>query len=926
MELSPLKCEQQNGARRNSSSSMMHQHGKEKIPIVHHVLTDQEAGFPEGLKQMNLGRAIKLLTDPHSQHMTERQINALHRIAKRYKNGYLMKDLVQVFKILNICADRITENRAYAEPLCSLLQICRMPFLKEKMSDEITYQQIVIESLSQLGYLMRVPNSAVRTILTHSLSTIYSNPVTLTAQQLQGLKGVNRAYNRKMIEMSDLSETLVKSLSLLAHNLPVKAKVLKLIKQLSNSPANCKQMLMSEAAYRICCDMTSQPDGSGLILFESVEILWNLLENVSETTSAQLANRECVSVIKKKFRELMTSSSSNYQRQLRNDLLVISTLIARHPEAPIIETGFAKDLILFGTFSEVKSHNPLVRNLQLSQCHEDFELKKLLINFLAVMSRDVSAQILYTEGKVILSLFHFVKANSNHKVNSRGWTNAQFEELQLHAISTLSILVSILADEYMACQGNIRLLLLLEWCVSDDDVYSGEGNSFHGSGSRGTKKAQLRYCLRLLRAAVFTGHQQLILDLCDQGVLSQLLQILQGYPESNDVIDIEIQCDLLHILSALCESDVHRKELFGSYGVEVLVTYMKKYMKTGCSSGLGHHRVMLATVDCIGCCVVGCFVTEDFFLENEGIFLLLDLLETSPRSLYNLTLSCLLELTENHKTIPHMHTWRGKDGKATAGHLMAHLWRDEEKMLRVERGEKGVINDHCQPLAGLLQRKQGSTSQPSTSPSSAIVDVSENLRSKIYSIFTRLGFSDLPGLTTEDYVTLAIIEKYLDMKVGEVWKEIADEIVMEGVKPIGTDEEALDTIQRATVERARGVAVLQRELLEAERQQHLIDEKDVYVELKEINRQFENEKVRWSDHVMRTSNYRHLCASKRQQLKSIESSRTKPHFNRKQVKASSSTEFHDTMPKKLHTTTFQGRHVAIETARPEPQRIAEDVV
>ena len=36
----------------------------------------------------------------------------------------------------------------------------------------------------------------------------------------------------------------------------------------------------------------------------------------------------------------MTSSTSNYRRQLRNDLLVITTLVVAHqPNAPIIESG-----------------------------------------------------------------------------------------------------------------------------------------------------------------------------------------------------------------------------------------------------------------------------------------------------------------------------------------------------------------------------------------------------------------------------------------------------------------------------------------------------------------------------------------------------------------------------------------------------------
>lgn len=69
-------------------------------------------------------------------------------------------------------------------------------------------------------------------------------------------------------------------------------------------------------------------------------------------------------------------------------------------------------------------------------------------------------------------------------------------------------------------------------------------------------------------------------------------------------------------------------------------------------------------------------------------------------------------------------------------------------------------------MAGQIQLNHGVTPQPHTASSVSIVDVYENLRAKIYAVFARLGFSDVPGLTTEDYVTLAIIEKYLDFKVG----------------------------------------------------------------------------------------------------------------------------------------------------------------
>ena len=71
-----------------------------------------------------------------------------------------MKDLVQVFKILNVCADRVNEQPRYETFIVDILRICSLPFLKEKSSDELIYEQIVIESISQLGkyiYPLKLP-------------------------------------------------------------------------------------------------------------------------------------------------------------------------------------------------------------------------------------------------------------------------------------------------------------------------------------------------------------------------------------------------------------------------------------------------------------------------------------------------------------------------------------------------------------------------------------------------------------------------------------------------------------------------------------------------------------------------------------------------------------------------------------------------
>ena len=247
--------------------------------------------------------------------------------------------------------------------------------------------------------------------------------------------------------------------------------------------------------------------------------------------------------------------------------------------------------------------------------------------------------------------------------------------------------------------------------------FKGHGNSFHGESGRGNKLAQLRQSIRLLLSMCSSGDDAVIQDLHEQGGIPILLGqynyyilTIPAYPcislhipaypcislhipaypcislhipaypcisfllLHNDIIlglikyfmklpelDVdnpillEMQGDVLLILSCICELDIHRKvgivtiyckqkisclkcknninlnfqELFGGCdGVNLVVRYLKRDIgKFG--SGLGHNRLLLAVTDCVWCAVVGNLMVEDIFLENEGAFVLLDLLKVS---------------------------------------------------------------------------------------------------------------------------------------------------------------------------------------------------------------------------------------------------------------------------------------------------------
>ena len=96
----------------------------------------------------------------------------------------------------------------------------------------------------------------------------------------------------------------------------------------------------------------------------------------------------------------------------------------------------------------------------------------------------------------------------------------------------------------------------------------------------------MRYCLHLIRSMVSTGDEAVLQDFTDQGAINQIIsksqcaqieqymtllcdmfscvlailtKIIAHRKVTESAVDIEMQCDMLFILSALCESDVHRK-------------------------------------------------------------------------------------------------------------------------------------------------------------------------------------------------------------------------------------------------------------------------------------------------------------------------------------------------------------------------------
>ncbi|XP_063682904.1 cilia- and flagella-associated protein 69-like isoform X2 [Bolinopsis microptera] len=849
-----------------------------------------------------LEKVLQLLTDPHSTKVKERHTKAVKRICDRYFSGFYLKDLGLVYKIVESLVEHMREDEDYTSSLVQIIMLCGKSFLKEKASDDAVYGKDLAEFLVKLVRLIELPKPMVQIAVTHCIGSLYCTPVPIYND---GPQACRHELNIKAIEDSNVVKIFASELKKMEDD-TVYQEILHLLLFLSLSSSNCDCLLDMDIISVISKNMVGACGSSNSKLLQlSVEVLWNVIEYGNpDKVQDRFETSSVVKSLYYTFCHFIKKAKTKQDLQLRNDVMsVTQVLVTRCPSAPLLECGFIKILTLVATSSEVKTTDELMKGFSMKPQNDDFELKKAAwTTLIGLAENDAMRQVMIDVG-LLTALFDYVKPNDS--VCSVEWTSAQYEELQLQALSSLETLSPLCLEEYMRGHGNTRLIMLLEWACLDfcypEGDYGGHGNSFFGEGGYQTRRAQLRYTIRVLLAVVRTGNENVIQDLCDQGLIGSLLVVLKMYKDTEVPIELSILSNTLLILSVVCETDSHRKATFGDEGVDLLLNFLSLDSEKF-SSGLGYHKLLLSSVNAIWCCVS--FMNQDLFLERGGIPILLDLLEKCPPSMQNLVLGALLDLTEDARALPHVVTWRGT-GQKTAVSLLIQLWRAEEHAMGVKRDRNHIMADPATPLQGAEQLMTDVSAHAlSSTPTLAILDVADNMRAKIYAMLFRIGFDNLPPVSAKDQITLTLIENYLDFKVGEVWEEIIAELMLDNITPIKSDREALREIQTIIAAKSEAVKRHQMEILDRESRVELEDEQACYEQIKFNFKQWEQQNASRINFINKTSDYETLQISKQRQSALAEKSKQDPPGIRDTVE-------HNTLLKMLTTTVHSGRHINV---------------
>nr|KAJ3420520.1 hypothetical protein HK105_005580 [Polyrhizophydium stewartii] len=773
-------------------------------------------------------RVFRLFTGKHTARMYDRHATVLDKLVRVYRDGPVLADLKVIGTVLQLSLDKVVAGGAeLVLPLMRLIQTLR----RMEISDiEIKKRTMVLENvayiLASLSKLLQLCNEEIRhhvceaifsfsggsTIDPEAASTrriVFSlnepDPIPSpgSVEALQANLDESSERSRMLLTAAESSEIVVDITETLAQTDSQQDRIglLKCLRRLSTSDECSRQMSEAGTVGVLMHLISLNQDGA---TFYAIEVLWNLLssQSAAKDVAQALSTSGHLRVLKELFDDLALNGHRQANKQLRNEILIVLTHVVHHSAASLplfLEVDLLDSVSLFLTHPELNTVQEVAAPIVLTPGKDDFEFKRLLLTLTRALVAHPPNLAKMLDDQLLGFLMLYLDHQSANPTIAL-WNDSQLRGLQVQILGLLSHLIPRISREFRIMDGYKDLMLFLDHTIEQGKLLE-IARIDVAREYRGVLSAALGVLLSLTEVGPTSKK-----TLASLGIFNHLLSepdlcMSPRHPpresdkSSADLLGEPVQptsiwCMSFMICSSLCQGFKANKQVFGeSQGVQKLIPFLK-YTSAEPSERVA---VILAVVECIWGSVCGNYVNEDVFFQNEGIFLLLDLLEDAVPKLKRHIMGCLLDLLENPKCIYHLLQWRmQRDVNKGIEHLLIEMWCSEEMML----GEPAI------DLAGKGVEPDGGR---------AIHELQENLRAKIYSMFCKLGFERFfDSLSGRERIKLALISKYLDFKIGEVWAEIADELAFEGIRPVSPDLDCIQTVHQVVLKKAEGV--LQRQM------------------------------------------------------------------------------------------------------------------
>lgn len=661
---------------------------------------------------MDLSKIIHLFESKHTESLSDRHASAIIKLCKQYKHenrGFLYKDIPNIARILNLCHAGFVNGKYELVPaLLSFIELLKVPFKKEKSSDETSHVPKLPHLFNALCPLMKFdcPNESVKyenvcaqvaNLITEFASFGVKELREKEADEAEKMMHGNesRLYkngSRNLIGIykSDVPETLV---NLLAENKKSIDALIFVIEALANCSLyepNAKKFSSMGVLKDLVLLMADAPDFRSYLVRISIEAIWNIIEVAGNEAVHTMANEgEIVLALRRIYERVLKEGYKLDDKCLRNELAILINYIVTCPESHRYFTeretsddneeadSFLDVICYYATHDELNSTVKFVgygsetaaKNMFTTR-DEDVEFKKLLWTSVLYIVRDPNNSIAHEiiiNREFIAALLMYIDPN-NSSLSSQRWQPPQLKEIQLHALSILFNLVPLVPEHFHARDGHSILIQFLSSFTDYERKHS---------------------CLKaLLNTSEYDFFKK---DFADRGIMELLLDIVQNTRENS----LDLRELAFNIISNICRDfRPNQKDFRRKGGIEII----KENLRVGEVDQTGNSNTfLLAVLDCLNFAVYGNARSELHFLEIEGVYVLLDLLEECGDSLKRLILSSMCTILQNGKVFKYFVEWNSSKTTINATQLLIKLYEEEDKRYSVEYSN-GIIQNSERPL------------------------------------------------------------------------------------------------------------------------------------------------------------------------------------------------------------------------------------
>ena len=162
---------------------------------------------------------------------------------------------------------------------------------------------------------------------------------------------------------------------------------------------------------------------------------------------------------------------------------------------------------------------------------------------------------------------------------------------------------------------------------------------------------------------------------------------------TNENVEIKELC--FTIISNLCKNcNKNKKQFRNKGGVDYIIQNLKN---PNIYTSERNALFALACLDCLWNSILGNKKSESLFLDNEGLYVLMEFIESCDEIHRKMSCTCLCKLVENSKTLPYFDDWNSIKTMRNSTQLLVKIYEEEDNKYNVNYKE-GVLMDIYRPL------------------------------------------------------------------------------------------------------------------------------------------------------------------------------------------------------------------------------------